>query len=45
MNFNEDNLMENFDKWNDRDKRERFRNRMEHKLRVKEHRFSRSNRY
>lgn len=36
MHYNEDALMDTFDKWNDRDKRDRFRKRMEHKLHAKE---------
>ena len=38
MNFNEDTLMERFDRWDSRAKRDRFRKRMEHKLRAKENR-------
>lgn len=41
MTYDEDNLMETFDKWDDRDRRERFIRRMEHKLNSKETRFSR----
>jgi hypothetical protein len=37
-----DTLMENFDRWNDDDKRKRFINRMQHKLYAKEHRISRN---
>lgn len=36
MYYDEDALMESFDKWDDRDRRERFLKRMEHKLNVKE---------
>ncbi|HXR49581.1 MAG TPA: hypothetical protein VN778_00965 [Verrucomicrobiae bacterium] len=39
--FDEEMLMENFDRWNDRDKRERFLRRMEHKLHAKELRYPR----
>ena len=42
MHYNEESLMESFDKWDDRDRRERFIRRMEHKLNAKEHKFSRS---
>ncbi len=45
MSYDEEMLMESFDKWDDRDRRERFIRRMEHKLHVKENRFSRSNRH
>ena len=34
--INEDMLMEAFDRWNDREKRQRFLRRMEHKLHSKE---------
>jgi hypothetical protein len=38
MYYDEDALMDSFDKWDSRDKRERFIRRMEHKLYAKEHR-------
>jgi hypothetical protein len=38
MTYDEEALMENFDKWDNRVKRERFRKRMEHKLHAKEQR-------
>ena len=38
MYYDEDALMDSFDKWNDRKKRERFIHRMEHKLQAKENR-------
>ena len=38
--FDKDTLMESFDRWNDRERRERFLRRMEHKLRAKELRYS-----
>jgi hypothetical protein len=41
MSYDEDQLMESFDKWDDRERRERFIKRMEHKLYIKEHQFSR----
>lgn len=41
MYYDEDTLMESFDKWNDRSKRERFLNKMKHKLQAKENRYSR----
>jgi hypothetical protein len=41
MSFDEDMLMQSFDKWDDRDRRERFIRRMEHKLNAKENRISR----
>jgi hypothetical protein len=41
MYYDEDALMESFDKWNDRNKRERFLNKMKHKLQAKENRYSR----
>ncbi len=44
MHYNEESLMDTFDKWDDRDRRERFIRRMEHKLNVKEHKFSQSQR-
>lgn len=36
--YDEDKLMELFDRWNQKDQRERFLRRMEHKLHAKEHR-------
>ncbi|HET8709521.1 MAG TPA: hypothetical protein VFL85_04565 [Candidatus Saccharimonadales bacterium] len=36
MYYSEDEFMDSFDKWNDRDKRERFLHKMEHKLNAKE---------
>ena len=36
--YNEEQLMETFDKWDNRVRRERFLRRMEHKLHSKEHR-------
>jgi hypothetical protein len=36
MTYDEETLMDNLDKWDNRVKRERFRKRMEHKLRAKE---------
>jgi hypothetical protein len=41
MYYDEDSLMESFDKWDNRNKRETFIKRMEHKLNAKEHRYSR----
>jgi hypothetical protein len=38
MIYDEDALMESFDKWDNRAKRERFLKRMEHKLNAKESR-------
>ncbi len=38
MYYDEDAFMENFDKWDNRERRERFLRRMEHKLNAKEHR-------
>ena len=38
MGYDEETLMESFDKWNDRAKLQRFRKRMEHKLNAKENR-------
>ena len=35
--FDEDTLMDTFDKWDNRVRRQRFLRRMEHKLHVKEH--------
>ena len=32
MHYNEESLMESFDKWKEDDRRERFFHRMEHKL-------------
>ena len=37
MHYNEEALMEAFDKWDSRDRRTRFIRRMEHKLNAKEH--------
>lgn len=34
--FDEETLMQTFDRWNDRDRRHRFLRRMEHKLHSKE---------
>jgi hypothetical protein len=39
MSYEEESLMDTFDKWDSRDKRERFVRRMEHKLRSKELRY------
>jgi hypothetical protein len=36
MTYDEDRLMETFDKWDSRDRRKRFIRRMEHKLNAKE---------
>ena len=44
MSYNEDQFMETFDKWDDRNRRQRFIQRMEHKLYTKEHRFDRAQR-
>ena len=44
MHYNEESLMEAFDKWKEDDRRERFFHRMEHKLNVKERKFSQSHR-
>lgn len=41
MYYDEEELMETFDKWDNRDKRARFLRRMEHKLNAKESRFAR----
>ena len=38
MYYNEEALMESFDKWDNRERRQRFLRRMEHKLNAKEHR-------
>jgi hypothetical protein len=38
MYYDEESLMETFEKWDSRDRRERFLKRMEHKLNAKEHR-------
>jgi hypothetical protein len=38
MHYDEDALMDSFDKWNDRAKLQRFRKRMEHKLQARENR-------
>jgi hypothetical protein len=38
MTYDEEALMDNFDKWDNRVKRERFLKRMQHKLRAKEQR-------
>ena len=40
MYYDEDALMESFDKWDNRVKRERFLKRMQHKLHAKEGRFA-----
>lgn len=37
MAFDTDALMDTFDKWDSRERRERFLRRMEHKLNAKEH--------
>ena len=37
MYYDEDTLMESFDKWDNRERRQRFLRRMEHKLNAKEH--------
>lgn len=42
MHYNEESLMESFDKWDDRERRERFIKRMEHKLNLKERHYSQS---
>lgn len=42
MSYEEETLMEAFDKWNVRERRERFLARMEHKLNAKERRFAHS---
>lgn len=39
MYYDEDALMNDFDKWNDQTKRQRFLNKMKHKLNAKENRF------
>ncbi len=39
MSYDENDLMDTFDKWDDRDRRARFRAKMEHKLRAKEARY------
>jgi hypothetical protein len=39
MSYDEELLMETFDKWDDRDRRARFVRRMEHKLNAKELRY------
>ena len=44
MHYNEEALMETFAKWDDRDKRERFIHKMEHKLNAKEQQFPHSRR-
>ncbi len=41
MYYDEDVLMDDFDRWNDKDKRDRFIKRMQHKLDAKERRFTR----
>ncbi len=38
--YDEEQLMESFDKWDSRERRSRFLRRMEHKLRAKELRFA-----
>lgn len=40
MVYDEDMLMESFDKWDNRERRQRFLRRMEHKLNAKEYRYS-----
>lgn len=39
MSYEEEYLMATFDKWDDRDRRERFIHRMERKFNIKEQRF------
>lgn len=41
MSYNEDDLMERLDEWDDRDKRARFLHKMEHKLNAKEQYYNR----
>lgn len=41
MTYDEEALMNSFDKWDNRVKRNRFIRRMEHKLNLKEKRYSR----
>lgn len=41
MRYDEDAMMETFDKWDDRARRQRFLRRMEHKLNAKEQRIAR----
>jgi hypothetical protein len=45
MDYNEDAFMENFDKWDDQDRRDRFLKRMEHKLNAKERQYGRNYRH
>jgi len=40
--YDEDMLMESFDKWDNRERRQRFLRRMEHKLNAKEYRIAES---
>ncbi len=40
MYYDEDALMESFDKWDNRERRQRFLRRMEHKLNSKEQRIA-----
>jgi hypothetical protein len=42
MYYSEIDFMDNLDKWDDRDRRERFRHKMEHKLNAKEQYYSQS---
>jgi hypothetical protein len=41
MTYDEEALMDSFDKWDNRAKRTRFIRRMEHKLNLKENRYGR----
>jgi len=41
MSYDEENLMETFDKWDDRDRLKRFVRRMEHKFNAKDTRYQR----
>lgn len=41
MKYDEDTLMDTFDKWDNRARRERFVRRMEHKFNAKEARYRR----
>ena len=45
MVYDEDMLMESFDKWDNRERRQRFLRRMEHKLNAKEYRVSQGRNY
>lgn len=44
MSYDEDTLMESFDKWDNRERRQRFLRRMGHKLHAKEYRLASSRR-